>query len=95
MRETAGSAAAAATNCRQCLREDFMASLSHMAWSKYHAGTQITSTVSPTGRWSARHGRPADDSIDQCEFVVNLEAAKAFGLTMPAGLLAIADEVIE
>jgi hypothetical protein len=51
--------------------------------------TQITSTVSPTGRWLARHGRPADDSIDQCDFVVNLQAA------MPAGLLAIADEVIE
>src|SRR5262249_29339405 len=30
MRETAGSAAAAAANCRQCLREDFMASLSQL-----------------------------------------------------------------
>jgi hypothetical protein len=41
------------------------------------------------------HGRPAGDSIDQCEFVIDLQAAKAFALTMPAGLLAIADKVIE
>ena len=29
------------------------------------------------------------------EFIVNLQTAKAFGLTMPSGLLSIADEVIE
>jgi len=29
------------------------------------------------------------------EFIVNLKTAQSFGLTMPSGVLAIADEVIE